>query len=696
MKRFFIPLLVTVMFSLSSQAQQIHRCYTDQILEQLSIQNPDEFKAIKAERAKILQYNQQFSNASNKVAQYRIPVVFHVLHAGEAVGLGSNLDSMQLYSQIQVLNEDFNRFNPDSGNTPNVFKSIAGSMDIEFIMAAVDPNGNPTSGITRHNYGQISNTGTIDNSIKPATTWDANLYFNIWIADMDNGILGYATLPGTNPNRDGVVLDYRYVGSSTTNNFPGASPYNRGRTGTHEVGHYLGLLHTFQGGCSGNNASNCGFQGDDICDTPPTFSANYGCITGTNQNTCTEVPNDNPDMPMNYMDYVNDACMNLFTDGQVDLMESTLNTSRAGLLTSPGIQEVFTFEGQIIDKNTGLGVDAAKVIFITDDYEIELEANSGGYFTSNAFIEANYNIYAGKWGYMTENYATNQLIDKNTPNIIISIEDGIYYDDFIMDFGWSVSGNATAGIWERGVPVEATFNGDVTQPNFDIASDFGQKSWVTGNTAGNAGANDVDDGTMILFSPVFDLSGMNAPVLSYARWFYNGGGNGTPPPALDDELTIRITNGTDNVVLEIVDADELNTNQWKDRSFNLNDYLAPTDNMRLYVETSDFAIAGHIVDAAFDGFKVEDSDPTAIEQTEIINGLRIYPNPSSGYFHIDIATIKDVRSLEIYSVTGQLIYSESNLSKGLNKIDVSELEAGMYIVKVNAAKKVFQDNLILH
>jgi hypothetical protein len=297
------------------------RCHTDQKMQLAMDADPAYKKAIEndLEKPKNSNFNTFGKNSSIVII---IPVHVIICHPpGQSVGTGVNFSLAHVESQITVLNEDFRRTNSDAGNTPNVFP--AADVEIEFCLASVDPNGNPTDGITR--YGTNQNLSSNENAIKSATGWDRDDYLNIWVGPNLGGILGWAYLPSTNnlPNAtlDGVVT------ASTTFGGPGYgtnNPYHLGRTTTHEVGHYLGLRHVWgNGGCSSD---------DNIADTPIQSSSNFGCPNHPSP-SC----NNGGDMFMNYMDYVNDNCMNAFTTGQGDRMHVILNNSRSSLLASAAI-----------------------------------------------------------------------------------------------------------------------------------------------------------------------------------------------------------------------------------------------------------------------------------------------------------------------------------------------------------------------
>jgi hypothetical protein len=204
-----------------------------------------------------------------------------------------------------------------------------------------------TTGITRTNttvnaFGVPNDAQATDINFNPVKSsaaggvdaWPADRYLNIWVCNLSGGILGYSSFPGFPANVDGVVIQYTAFGNTS-------GAYNLGRTGTHEVGHYLNLFHTFQPdgnslGCFGTTAATCGTQGDLICDTPPTAQQNYGCPALT-LNSCAEMPTNQHDMWMNYMDYTDDACMYMFTSGQKERVDACLYGARAALLSSDAL-----------------------------------------------------------------------------------------------------------------------------------------------------------------------------------------------------------------------------------------------------------------------------------------------------------------------------------------------------------------------
>lgn len=320
----------------------IIRCATVEYEQYLQEKNPkrmsnDQFETWIAP----LVNKQKAARTSSKTAAptiITIPVVVHVIYNGQPIGTAPNITDAQVESQIAVLNQDFRKMLGSPGGEST--NPVAADIGIEFVLAKVDPNGNPTNGINRVSMCQPSWSRTeIDETVKPATIWDPTQYMNMWSVEFSGAsLLGYAQFPdasglpgldasGGNANTDGVVSGYTVFGSKdhdTNNNFLLDATYNKGRTMTHEVGHWLGLRHIW-------GDATCG---DDFCaDTPIHHDSNYHCPT-TIPLSCDPVPV--PEMIQNYMDYTNDACMNIFTLNQKDRIMTVMANSprRNSLKTS--------------------------------------------------------------------------------------------------------------------------------------------------------------------------------------------------------------------------------------------------------------------------------------------------------------------------------------------------------------------------
>ncbi len=281
---------------------------------------------------------------------YQIPVVIHVFHKGESVGTGVNLSDERLKEQIDSLTADFRRMNADAINTPSEFLPVAADIEIEFVLAKQDPAGNPTNGIVRlQGSRDVYRASSHRQLLRSESYWPAEHYLNIYVLDLQT-FIGYASFPLvdlegiTNDNEDyafdGVLVDFEYFGVNLST--PTFDSF--GRTLTHEVGHWLGLRHIWGDG-------NC--AADDFVDDTPLANTDNGDYTSP----CTfPNPNDNqvcvpgePEMFQNYMDYTDDICMNLFTEGQKSRMRTVMDNAinRLSLTTSPGLSEPIRFSDDL-------------------------------------------------------------------------------------------------------------------------------------------------------------------------------------------------------------------------------------------------------------------------------------------------------------------------------------------------------------
>lgn len=292
-------------------------------MQQMFLENP----GYKEQLQKIDEFTAEFvkNNPSGTRTAVTIPVVVHVVYNVTA----ENISDALVNSQIQVLNEDFRRLNADANETPAAWLGVAADCEINFCLAARDPSGNATNGITRTSTTKTS-FSDIGNPVKFASSgghdiWDRTKYLNIWVCDLSGGLLGYAQFPGGPANTDGVVIDYKYTGLCSN-----CAPYQYGRSATHEVGHWLNLYHIW-----GDDGTSCNGS-DQVADTPNQADETYQCPLPTIRISCTNGPNG--DMYSNYMDYTDDGCMNLFTAGQKTRIQSLFGVggSRASLLTSDG------------------------------------------------------------------------------------------------------------------------------------------------------------------------------------------------------------------------------------------------------------------------------------------------------------------------------------------------------------------------
>ncbi len=264
----------------------------------------------------------------------KIPVVVHILYHTQS----EKISDAQVISQIEALNKYFRRRNSDTMSTPAHFRQLAADCEIEFQLAKSDPKKKYTTGITRQ-YTPITKWKADDQMKFSASmgtdAWDAKSYLNIWVCNLDK-FAGYATMPGGDMNKDGVVINYTAFGTGT-----GHTGYDQGKTAVHEVGHWLNLKHVW-------GDTYCGDDG--VHDTPRQASYTVGCPT-TVRITCGNGPYG--DMYMNYMDFTSDPCVNMFTEGQKTRMRSLFDNggARSSILLSKGLSNPLIFESPLPEED---------------------------------------------------------------------------------------------------------------------------------------------------------------------------------------------------------------------------------------------------------------------------------------------------------------------------------------------------------
>ncbi|MBL7929170.1 MAG: choice-of-anchor B family protein [Bacteroidia bacterium] len=328
--------------------------------------------------------------------------------------------------------------------------------------------------------------------------------------------------------------------------------------------------------------------------------------------------------------------------------------------------------GQVIDAVTQNPVPNAHVSITNSQYQYTGLADANGNFIFSNFISATYDISAGQWGWRTN--CSNQNITGTQP-VTIALDRG-YYDDFIFDFNWSISG-VSSNSWERGEPVGTTSQGTPANPNFDVTNDCGDQAYVTDNGGGGAWDNDVDGGNTVLTSPVFNATLYTDPVVKYYRWFANLGNNGGGPP--DDTMTVKLTNGVTTVTLETILNNTPGNSAWQARTFNVSQFLAPTANMQIIIETADWGPVFNIVEGAFDKFEVVEG-PLAVNEISDGDWMMVYPNPFSNEVNIKLNGNQN-GIVSVSDISGRIVKSMS-VSSTFCKMSTEDLSAGTYFIEL--------------
>lgn len=580
-----------------------------------------------------------------------IPVVVHVIHSGQALGTYPNISDAQVESQIAVLNNDYRR----AMNTPGYNTNAVGAdIEIQFALAKVDPNGNPTNGIDRVNMCRAGwMREGVENVIKPQTIWNPNRYLNMWTVvweGEDQDLLGYAQFPsnsnlgGLNTNgglatTDGVVSTASAFGSrdyqtSATGNFLLVQTYDRGRTMTHEVGHWLGLRHIW--GDTSSCLVNASDSANDYClDTPAAAAPNYVCQT---IDSCPSSPGN--DMIENYMDYTNDTCMNIFTQDQKARIRAVMNNSirRVELKTSDADQPIplFANDAEIKIEGACSFVQTCPTNNVVSSPKLTIY-NRGTSPLTSATITYTVSGGAAQTYNWTGNLAQNKFatftvpVAANTPtgNITASIVTANGTTD-----ERSTNNSATGAFIN--VAQENSHNTTTVNFRLQLDNNGSETSWQLRNSSnailysGSGYAN---------YAPNLIEQTWNLPA-NDCYFFRINDSAGTGLASLAS-AGYRLTTSTGAVIAE-------------GKTFG-------TVEQRAFSITSN--LGTHEV-------SVSDS------------GIQVYPNPAADV--LNVTKVSNKAQFEIYNAAGQLVKS-GNIND--NKVNVSGLIKGAYIITVKEGDK---------
>jgi len=691
--------LITFIFCLQQNLAAQVRCVTDEYRDHLQQKNKQvssqRFEKWLSSKRPVTRLRTQRTTAEPIL----IPVVVHVIHNGEDLGTGVNIPESQIISQMEVLNEDFKRLNTDTINTPDEFKPLAGFMNVEFVLAKRDPNGYPTNGIIRKKGSKTSwNPLNSDNDLlKAESYWPAEDYLNIWVCNLSGENLGYAQFPDIDlpglenedkDNRltDGVVIDYVTFGSSNKGDYNDLRvPYDLGRTTSHEVGHWLGLLHIFgdEGGC---------LVDDNVDDTPLQNSSYNGECPSHPVSSCNSV-----DMFQNYMDYTADACMNIFTMGQVARMQIVLDNAvrRASLKNGLG-----AFPPDIDYADLTLRqINSPKLVSCSGNIQPKVTLQNSGTIPITK-IRAEYGISDGE--IIIDTLQIDSL--KSGQQLLLAlgsldVPDGSYTFESRFDIVDEVDlfpndNSQSSPFIVNNDRIEApfverfdednlwsVFSTDMTTTWEFIAVDNNRSAYINLFNYPNQGVKDY------LISPVIDfsatLTGTLKLKLSYA---YNEGFEDSLAILASDDCgeTFSVIYNEPGDIFKIKNSNKFwepsVDSDWRTLTFDLTPFAGSPDVRLAFVTTNGFGNNLYLDDLEF--FIQSEDDIVDVP----VNNVVIFPNPTvNSKFKIGVSAYsKQDVYLSVVNAQGQDVYDQ-HIPGALNQVftvDLAGKAPGVYIVKV--------------
>ena len=357
-----------------------------------------------------------------------------------------------------------------------------------------------------------------------------------------------------------------------------------------------------------------------------------------------------------------------------------------GVLTNLDVQlntiaPTVTITGTVVETGTGNPIANATVYFENSQFNNSVTTNASGQFTIPGFFQGVYDLTVGHWGHRTF-CSSNQNVNGSNP-FNITLDKG-YYDDFVLDFGWTVSG-PSGNLWERGAPIATSNGGQTANSGADVSTDCGTWAFVTDNGGGGPWDNDVDQGSTILTSPIFDASTLVNPIVSYYRWFYNGGTtNGAP----DDSMKIYLTDGTNTVLIEALGPNG-SSSLWVPQSKAINSYLSPNATMQLIVNVGDPGPTFNIVEGGLDKFEILES--VGIDNNNSLAQIKLSasPNPFSNQVMISIYSLEQKSTLQIFDMSGRLTEERMISTLGNQNLIMGESWSnGVYMARLISGKNI--------
>lgn len=648
---------------------------------------------------KASQLRQSSSDSDSKVALI-IPVVFHIVTTNPA-----SVTDATILAQLELLNKVFSATNADTSRIPAYFKPFVGRSSIQFCLAQRTPSGEGSSGIERIKTTQTSFSPESD-AVKKASTggansWDKRRYFNIWVCQLVNNVIGYATFPNEpgNGTNDGVVIDYRTLPGGSLSN------YNSGKTLAHETGHFFDLYHIWgddRGECTGT---------DYIDDTPNQADATKGCTTGIKTDACT--PGGNGVMYQNYMDYSFDSCLVMYTNEQVERMQSALITYRSSLITSdactPPVLKNYDARLSSIDQpsqrlcsnviapvvtiqnNGSQTLTSLDIVTMIDSGSTSIFKWTGSlpYLASTSVTLNTINLPVGShtlFIYVSKpngNFDETPANDTLFTNVVFyspvtSVEEG-FEENLFPPFGWDIVNPDNHITWKKANGISKTGKASVVMENFNYS--------MVGSP---------DD----LRLPTVNLQNVDSAFFSFQVAAATYTASSTTNNNWD---TLQVLVSTDcgktytsvykKFGSELVTRPGSTTNSFVPNSF---EWRKDSVNLASFIGKGEILISIRNITGYENNVYLDDINV----RTVVINpnlkrlGFLVTPNPTYGSILVQFfPQPNNLLGLQVFNMAGQKL-SEINVASGQAnnryRIDISKYSTGSYIVRA-----IFTDRIII-
>lgn len=738
MKKTFLILLFSV-FASTLMAQR--NCATMEVLDHQIAADPSYISRMQAIETFTQNYIAQQDLSKSSAVTVTIPVVFHVVYANST----QNISDAKIQAQINQLNLDFAKLNTDITSVPSVWSGTAANTNIQFCLAQRDPSGNATTGIVRTSTTTTSFTS--DDKVKYTAqgghdAWSSSSYLNIWSCNLGGGLLGYAQFPGGAAATDGVVLLYSSIGSMAS---PGtASPYNLGRTATHEIGHWLNLRHIWgddSGACTGS---------DLVSDTPNQADASSGCPSYPYTDACTTA---SPGiMYMNYMDYTNDACMYMFTTGQSTRMNALFATggARVSLLTSlgctaPTTATCATPTGMVSSgiTTTGATISWSATTGATG-YSLRYRVSGATTWTTVSLTSSSYTfsgLTAGtsyEWQVSTtcsstssSSYTASQYFTTTSTTTSTCATPTGMTTSAISTTGATLSWTAVSGAASYNVQYKLS-----SATTWTTVTTTTNSKTLTGLTAGstyNWQVQTVCTSSTASYSSAVSFTTTSATSTCSSTYESNNTSGTAYTIATNTNYTSQIQTSTDvdwykftttstatkvKIDLTTLPADYDVTLYYLSGStlysagssansgttseqIKYNTTTARTYYVKVYGYSSAYSTSScYTLKASVSSTSwkemTEDAEGVVIEN---ISDLVLAPNPASSEVSIMFdSAIEGTTQVKVYDIMGKEVYTqELAVSTGSNKspLDVSNLVNGIYLVAINDGKKIYTSRVVV-